>query len=1314
MKGASGAPIPVLGTSCMKLKFNNMKITNKFFIVSDEILPVDVILGMDYLNKTKCIITTNPLSVKMNGQQVEVLENPRSISSTQMTHYIENIRTTNEETSLPQAQEEEEGDYKCVNKTKKSLQPNAMGAITVTVKTKNPKVLEGETCLFIPKEDDPIAMQVQGGICKIDYANNIATITVPYINNTSSKIKIPNKHEIGTIEMISEVEQNSVNMVQEYPKDSPNIRLSKLEKEVDNMFPPGTIYNQELKKLVNKFPDIFQLPNEPLHISKCFKYKINMKSNQPTFTKQYPIPMSVEQGLEKEIEKMLANNLIQPSVSSWNSPIMVVLKKDGAIRIVQDLRKINLDILSCNFPLPRIDNIFQSLRNSKIFSTLDLVGAYHQIQLDEDSMPITAFTIPHMGRFEYRVLPQGLSASPSAFQRIIHSVLAGLLSDVSKVFIDDILVTAPTIEQHVVNLEKVFERLQKADLVIKLSKCQFFKSEVDFLGHTINGEGIRPQESKVKAIKNYEKPKTVKNLQAFLGVCNYYRKMIRNFSLISAPLTTLTKGGNIKGKRSSPPIIWNKKAEEAFEELKKRLTSDIILHYPDYSKPFLLYTDSSGIATGGCLMQSSDQNILRPILYFSKKLTPTQQNWTVSEQELLAILQGLRASRNIVLGFQTIILSDHKPLTWLFGLKSQSGKLARIAIELASYNIVVKHVKGKDNIVADFLSRIKKTDDIEDEEIIVHYIADSCQVITNKKVHDLDILSLLDNIETLMSINTSKTSPLSEDLGKYQGKDSLISEETGCTRRLFSEESAELRRQGNLTPGSNVWVVDETSWKPVSDGKRTRRFNEGHDDTADCHEPSPDKGIDPCSFYAGPRQVKNMCPNLEVKNGNLVLSVNHNIAAKVVLTNNGDVYTQYSIATQGEDSPVLNIEEIKQEQLKDETCVLLEKLITQKISGKEEKKLKNLFRLHTVYNFKSINGVIYNEKNNNGRLVYQAYIPQPLRLMALRLAHDAEISGHGGVQRTMKNLQAFAFWPSMSKDVTKHCLTCEICIQFKGKYGPKAPVLRFNETSRPNELLFVDLIGPIEKSIEGYNYILACIDARTRFLVTIPLRDKTTTKVAKALVTNYIAHHGIPTTIISDQGGEFNSVLMTEISRLLNFRHYFTPSYHPSSNGVIERCNSTAIKILKTLVVDNPKLWATMLPYVMLAYNTSYHSSIQESPYFLKYLTDPTYPWEILNGEVSKTVDLADYKETLMTLQRKAYDRTQLFLDRDYNILEEKNQRKKIPELKVGARVYISKPPVAGEGPNKLKPLFYGPYRLMEKRGQTTLVVKKSKNKYPT
>jgi len=363
--------------------------------------------------------------------------------------------------------------------------------------------------------------------------------------------------------------------------------------------------------------------------------------------------------------------------------------------MVIDYRALNEKTIGDAYPLPNITEILDQLGSAKYFSVFDLASGFHQIPMHEAHAKKTAFSTPH-GHYEFNRMPFGLKNAPATFQRLMDQVLSGLQGIELFVYLDDIVLYASSLREHELKFDKLAERLKRANLRLQPDKCEFLRKGVGYLGHIISDKGVKPDPEKVRAVKEFPRPRHAKNIKQFLSLAGYYRRFIPNFSKLAHPLTELLK----KDKEFN----WNPEQEQSFITLRDSLCTQPILQYPDFTKAFVLTTDASGYAIGGILSQGVVGKDL-PIAYASRLLNNAEQNYSTIEKELLAIVYCVNHFRPYLYGRKFVLVTDHKPLVWLHSVKDPTSRLVRWRLKLAEYKYEVMYKAGKTNVNADALSR---------------------------------------------------------------------------------------------------------------------------------------------------------------------------------------------------------------------------------------------------------------------------------------------------------------------------------------------------------------------------------------------------------------------------------------------------------------------------------------------------------------------------------------------------------------------------------------------------------------------------------
>ena len=359
--------------------------------------------------------------------------------------------------------------------------------------------------------------------------------------------------------------------------------------------------------------------------------------------------------LKSQLEDLLKKKFVRPSVSPWGAPVLLVKKKDGSMILFIDYRQLNKVTIENRYPLPRIDDLMDRLVGAHMFSKIDLRSGYHQIRVKEEDVQKNSFRTRY-GYYEYLVMPFGVTNAPGVFMEYMNRIFHPYLDRFVVVFIDDILVYSKSEEEHAEHLRIVLEVLKEKKLYAKLSKCEFWLSEVSFLGHVISGDGIAVDPSKVDAVLRWETPKSVTEIRSFLGLAGYYRRFIEGFSKLALPLTKLTCKG--------AAFVWDVKCEESFVELKKRLTTAPILILPNPEEPFVVYCDASKMGLGGVLMQNG-----KVVAYASMQLKIHEKNYPTHDLELAVVVFVLKIWRHYLYGSRFEVFNDHKSLKYLFDHK---------------------------------------------------------------------------------------------------------------------------------------------------------------------------------------------------------------------------------------------------------------------------------------------------------------------------------------------------------------------------------------------------------------------------------------------------------------------------------------------------------------------------------------------------------------------------------------------------------------------------------------------------------------------
>ena len=671
LKGVGGAPLAIQGITWIPIRIGESIFKHPFYVLKD--ISFEMIIGIDFLNTQKAILNFRDKAMYIRNEKVR-------LSDTSVLFPVLSV----------------------VCKETVELPPLAQTLIQTKLSCSK-RELESATDLAMiePDQDFAVRKQLLGAKALVKVSETVPMI---FLNVTNKKVKLYKGTVLGKATQISSSAPIAV-LAKEHEDDSfvsftdkekppksdkPNVDLSSSDLTLEQ--------KKKLENLLLEYRDVFANSIEELGRTSIMKHKIDTGDSRPIRQRPYRVSPKNKEEINNQVNNMLEQGIIRKSSSPWASPVILVAKPDGSQRMCIDLRKVNAVTKKDSYPLPRIDDTLDALGGkTRYLSTLDLMSGYLQVEMDPESREKTAF-ITHSGLYEYNVMPFGATNAPALFQRLMNTVFGDVQYKFLLIYLDDLVIYSSTFEEHLHHLEEVFKRLRAAGLTLKPSKCVFARSQVHFLGHVISQEGIRPNPEKVSAIEKYPVPKTVKDVRAFLGICNYYRRFVRDFAKKASPLVRLT--------RKDVKFDWNSQCQTAFETLKSALASDLVLAFPDFSKEFILQTDASLEGIGMVLSQVTDGKE-RPLAFAGRDLTPAERNYSATERECLAVVEGIKKFEPYLHSNPFTVITDHAALKWLMNIKDPKSRLAKWALTLQAYDMKIVHRAGTANGNADALSRIK-------------------------------------------------------------------------------------------------------------------------------------------------------------------------------------------------------------------------------------------------------------------------------------------------------------------------------------------------------------------------------------------------------------------------------------------------------------------------------------------------------------------------------------------------------------------------------------------------------------------------------
>ena len=672
--GVGGSKHNVRGRVNLTFHIEGVPFQQEFHILSHT--NQDVLLGIDFLNSNSAVIDLQGKVLSFPDKQLTV-----------------NVLSRGETT------------VKCTNQI--TIPPKCIHTVPINFASAIP----GRTVLIEPTS--PLTeLNLMGARCVSTQNKGRSYIQV--VNPTTKPINIPQNQSIG---LASSVNRRNVLSL----KETKSFRKLQIPKKPINFDMSNSDLTVEQKKqlmtLLNNFRDVFAADSSELGRTDVYKHDIELVDGAPPVrSRPYRTSPAMQKVIDKQIEQMLKDRIIEPSNSEFSSPVVLAKKKNNEYRFCVDYRRLNAVTKVMSHPVPLFTDVVDLIGNEQAsyFSVLDAASGFWQIPLTDRAKKLSAF-VTQSGQYSWTVTPFGLVNSPASFSLVMSSVLRGLNYRVALCYVDDVIIFSKTFEDHLRHLNDVFTRLRTANLTLKPSKCTFAAPEVYYLGHIISKHGVKVQPSKIEAVRSFPVPKNQHDLKSFLGLTCYYRRFIKGYSTIAATLHKLLQ--------KDCKYVWTKETQSAFDLLKQALTSAPVLAYPHSDYPLTIHTDASGQSIGYVLSQTDPQGVSRVLAYGGRALRPNERKWTVTEQECLAVVCAINEYKIYLTNQKVTIVTDNKALTWLKTIKHTNGRLARWSILLSSIDYDIKHRPGKTHQNADSLSRRDyppppKQPSVLDEELV--------------------------------------------------------------------------------------------------------------------------------------------------------------------------------------------------------------------------------------------------------------------------------------------------------------------------------------------------------------------------------------------------------------------------------------------------------------------------------------------------------------------------------------------------------------------------------------------------------------------
>ena len=1132
---------------------------------------------------------------------------------------------------------------------------------------------------------------------------------------------LPEKQSVAAPETTITLETHYSTMQQQVPtlleKQVPDPQAGKLQKVLAELrvatLPIEENVRNQLIEIVRKQLDAFAATPTDLGRTSVIVHSIKTGEAHPFRHKLRAVPFAQREFLVKELERLQAVNAISPATPGecpYASRIVLVGKKDGSTRMCVDYRDLNAQTEKDSFPLPRIDDVWPSLSKAKCFASLDLLMGYHQVEVDSKDRYKTAFITPQ-GLFVFNVMPFGLCNAPATFQRLMERILHDRISRDVLVYLDDVLIFGPDPESVLASLRLVLDRLAKAGLKCKPSKCSIFSESVNYLGHVVSSKGIFPDPNKLDRIKEWPRPTSGLELASFLGFCNYYRDLVPDFAHLSDALYKKTRVASLE---------WTSDLDSAFQQLKTRMLDLPLIKLPDPSREFVLETDASKVAVGAVLKQNFDSvGGEFPVAFFSRALTITERNYSAYELEMYAVVRAVERFRVYLLGRPFLLRTDHLALVNL--LKRDLPPTTRVQkwiLRLSEYNFIIEHQKGTSNVMADILSRlpfataVERSGENPNKSSRLSASPDRTHSPNSTQAEN-------ENGTTLTAAGADSNSSSSGEARSSKGLQLTFLTDSCNKIKQYnqidqsatrSHDSDSLQQPDPVRLGINSAYSQSPPSAGISNYSTsgTQSSADSSGTSSDSESSSADEGDEEIAGYSpcAPSGPNTAMPVVDIP-----------ISREGLTEADFIVPTWSEFANAVEEDPELHI--VKQ-WLETNRVPTPDELAAHSAHIKEYAQLREQLTLR--------DGLLFLRRADDPQREL-VVVPAGLVERIIRYNHEGLGAAHQAAKATSARTLRVFYWAGLKRDIEMYVAACPVCTKFfRVRQLPKAR-LRPMDIGGRGECLAMDIVGgqgSLPLTARANRYILTMIDCFTRFAIAVPLPDQSSDSIISAVLGNYILIYGTPHRILSDQGTSFESESFHNFCKLFRIHKIRTSGYRPQSNGMCERFNQTLKSFLRKILSDSTRSdWDLYLNFAVFAYNTAEHSSTSFSPHFLTFGEEARLPADLVFGPPALSQSQSPSCASPDPLRQHGLStlmRSFSLLSRTFAVVRENLRafhRREKDRYDLGAVEHIFKPgdtirvrlKTRFKGPAKFAPSYSGPHTVESVRGVILTVREHSTNR---
>ena len=1052
----------------------------------------------------------------------------------------------------------------------------------------------------------------------------------------------------------------------------------------------------KLREVLVRNKEAFSKSKTEIGCCNYFKVDLPLKPGAGyLYNKPRPLPHKHREMAAETISELLAKGVIRPSRSPHATNIVCVKKKtmNGVIshRICVDLRQVNENSIPNRFPNYWVEDAMSKIQGAAFRTAMDFKDAFHMLVLTEESIPVTAFYFNNV-LFEYVRVPFGHVCAMNAFCCLMALLCIGY--DPASYYADDLMITTKTdvhknqdqlFDQHLEHVEGMLQRIIDAGLKLVAHKCQWgydANKPMEWLGFTMENNLLKPQESKVKAMKEFPTPTTSKQVISFIATASFYRRFIKGFAKIVQPMFNVAYAEHFK---------WTQDAQDAFEEVKDIMCSDLVLRLPRQGEPFQIYSDASAGALGVVLCQIDPvDKKSHPCAYGSRKFNAGELKLSIPCKELLAIVYGLNLWSYYICGNPIQVFSDCRAWTFLKMQSGVSGKVSRLALLVSEYDISISFLKGTLNKAADGLSRAHD-DGLTKYDDLITARHPALELLQAPELPEGEVLKLSDY---LVKCDDYLTDHWPKVLKQYEEKKLSLGEDPDL-ENLNQKLNQAQQKLNNLEKDA---LKEAEYVNQVIHEAAILHFDRNN--TANWNQKLRKDRIYP--FQVNEDEISNGYSSegeIElVSIGDSEQTNSEEIESEVDevrTTDSSFKAAVYNIRMVAINESVFSIPAFIELQSKDEFCQRKIDLI----------KAKDNRTKSSGYFMKR--GILMRQmQTKDMQNYYVICVPQALVKPLMESSHRSLLSGHFGGERYSLNMARKYYWPKMKDDIIDFHRSCLPC-QYNDKYPVKYSSGYVIRPRWPMHVVHCDLIVGLPKALDGSYAILLLYDGFSRFTFGIPLTSEKADYVVKKLMSHFVAAFGLPWALHSDNGRNVDGSLIRHLALMLGVLKTSTPPHTPNANPTETMCGAVSMLLRKALNGSDKRYWSLCLPFILNALNSTVHTATGYTPnslFFGRYQERDPVPL------VPFDAPAANVNEYFQKMRR--------FQELSFQIVRSRNERKllankekwdetaRIHPFKEGDFVLVkNNNPASGPGKMKLRSKYVGPFRVIKAYTSSLVVV---------